>query len=232
MNICLLMMGGSGVRFGADRPKQFIEIDNKPVFTYILSALNATEEIDQIIVVAHCDWIQYVKEWAERLCTKKLCGIVSGGDTRSDSVKSGLLKAKEFAKNDDIILIHDVTHPYVDKAGMKELICAVNEVGAATMVQRQYDTCYNIDDNDMLINVTPRKYVVAGASPEAFRFGDIFDIYMKASEEELLEMTSAGAIALANGIKMKVCTLNTLNLKITYPTDVEILKKNPQFFFE
>ena len=45
-------------------------------------------------------------------------------------------------------------------------------------------------------------------------------------------MTSAGAIALAHNVKMKVCTLNTLNLKITYPSDLEILKHIIDFNFK
>ena len=40
MNHCLLMMGGVGSRFGADRPKQYVDIDGRPVFIYILNCPN------------------------------------------------------------------------------------------------------------------------------------------------------------------------------------------------
>ena len=231
MNICLLMMGGSGVRLGADRPKQFVELEGKPVFAHILEGLNAEPQIDRIIVAAHHEWLDFVEEWSLRIQADKVYGIVAGGATRSESVREGLKKASEIASEDDIILIHDATHPYVDHRGMVELVDAVRTYGAATMAQRQYDTCYHIDENDLITDVAPRQFVVSGASPEAFRFGDIFKIYMEASDEELDSMTSAGAIALAHGIKMKVCTLHTINLKITYPEDMEMLRHTAGFFF-
>lgn len=231
MNICLLMMGGSGIRFGADRPKQFITIKSKPIFAYILDGLNQSEHIDKIIVVAHGEWLDFVEEWKERINAYKVYKIISGGSTRSESVKNGLIAAAEIANDSDIVLIHDATHPYVDIKSMGEIVKAVKKYGAATMVQRQYDTCYCIDENDMITSVTPRQFVVSGASPEAFMFGDIYKIYINASRNELDLMTSAGAIALAHGIQMKVITLQTINLKITYPRDMEILEQIPEFFF-
>ena len=232
MNICLLMMGGSGIRFGASCPKQFVEIKNEPVFCHILRSLCKSESIDKIIVVTHKDWIDFASNWIRRIDSKKVYGVIPGGLTRSESVKNGLMKASEIAKSSDVVLIHDATHPYVDHTSMKDLISAVQQYGAATMVQRQYDTCYTINDEDMITTVTPRQYVVSGASPEGFRFGDIFDIYANAEKEELDSMTSAGAIALAHGLNMKVCTLNTLNLKITYQKDMEILKNATDFFLK
>ena len=65
---------------------------------------------------------------------------------------------------------------------------------------------------------------MSGASPEAFRYGDIYRIYTESTQEELESMTSAGAIALAHGIQMEVVPANVLNLKITYPGDMDVFK--------
>ena len=222
-NIMLLMMGGCGSRIGAPLPKQFIEIKGKPIFSYILQGLEKLDCIDEIIIVVHGDWVSYVDNWCKESNIKKVYGIVSGGATRSESVLNGLIKAKEFAQDKDVIMMFDTTHPYIDKEGIEELISAIKEYGGATLGQRQYDTCYLIDSNDMLQEVIPRQNVVSGASPEGFLFKTIYDIYTKATKEELDKMTSAGAIALAHNVKMKICTLNTLNLKITYPNDLIIL---------
>lgn len=223
-NIALLMMGGSGIRVGASVPKQFIEINNKPIFAYILESLDKLDCITDIIIVVHADWINYVEKYCHKSNIKKISGIVAGGATRSESVLNGLKKSKEFASDNDIVMMIDTTHPYVDEKGINELINAVREYGGATLGQRQYDTCYRIDENDMLTEVIPRQEVVSGASPEGFLFKTIYDIYTNSTKEELDKMTSAGAIALAHNVKMKICTLNTVNLKITYPQDLEILK--------
>ena len=75
--------------------------------------------------------------------------------------------------------------------------------------------------------------MVAGASPEGFKFGEIFPIYDQSNDDELESMTSGGALALEYGIKMKTIEAKVINLKITYPQDLEIFKKTiHSYFFE
>ena len=233
MNTVLLMMGGSGTRFGADKPKQYIEVGGRPIFSYILEGYNRLPDVDKIIIVSHADWIPYVQEIAQQIGADKLCNVVPGGGTRSESVKNGLKAAADFSRSDDVILIHDATHPYVDAAGVSEVIEGVKEYGGATLAQFNYDTVYRMDDDHILTNIEPRFNIVAGASPEAFTFGRIYDIYMNSPQEELEQMTSAGAIALAHGIRMKVVRANVLNLKITYADDMTLFTKLvDNYFFE
>ena len=161
-------------------------------------------------------------EYAEGLGVKKLRNVVAGGDTRSGSVKNGLKELSTFAAAEDIVMIHDATHPYVDRDAIKKIERAVREYGGATLGQRQYDTVYQMNkDTHMLEKVVPREEIVSGASPEAFRFGDIWNIYTESTEEELSKMTSAGAMALHYGIPMQVIDTELINLKITYKHDLE-----------
>lgn len=233
MNTVLLMMGGSGVRFGADVPKQYVLINGRPVFTYILEAYNKLDCVDSIIIVSHRDWIDYVNEQVDLYKADKVYRVVAGGDTRSESVKNGLICATEFMHDEDVVLMHDATHPYVDGKGTEEVIEGVKECGGATLASFNYDTVYRMDDDHILTNVEPRFNIVAGASPEGFTFGKISGIYFNSTKEELESMTSAGAIALAHGIKMKVVQANVLNLKITYPGDMILFDKlADKYFFE
>ena len=220
-NYFLLMMGGVGSRFGADRPKQFVEVNGKPVFTYILEELNKLEYIEGVVVVCHQSWIDFVNQYVgNRL--EKLIAVVPGGDCRSKSVYNGLKEIAKYADEDDIVLIHDATHPHLDKAKLPELIDKVNEYKAATMATSVYDTCYIRDGNGFVSKVIDRKSIAVGASPECFKFGLIYPIYNNATEEELENMTSAGAILLESGIKMAVVDSNLLNLKITYQEDMKL----------
>ena len=226
------MMAGSGVRFGADIPKQFVEIKDKPIFAYILDGYNQCEDIDRIVVVTHPDWIDYVLEWKEALGADKLYSVTAGGATRSESVKNGLTEIDRFGNDDDIVLIHDATHPYVDYRGTHEIIEAVKQYGGATLGQFQYDTVYQMNEETHLLEkVVPRQTIVSGASPEAFRFGDIYNIYKNSTQEELEKMTSAGAIALAHNIPMKVIRTDLINLKITYPGDMALFNELVDFYF-
>ena len=232
-NILLLMMGGSGTRFGADIPKQYIEIENIPIFSYILKKYAQMNEVQEIVIVSHKDWLEFVCEWAEKCEIKVPWHVTAGGDTRSASVFNGLKEIKKFANDNDVILIHDATHPYVDVQGTKDVIDAVNEFGGATLGAFQYDTVYKMNEEHFIEEVVPRQEIVSGASPEALKFGDIYKIYANSTGEEFERMTSAGAIALANGIDMKVIQADVINLKITYKNDMEVFKKLVKtYFFE
>lgn len=233
MNYLLLMMGGSGTRLGADRPKQYIEIDGIPIFFYILRSYNKLDCIDEIIIVSNEMWIDYVQKWVDSLDIKHPISIVPGGETRSHSVYYGLKSISGHANDDDIVLFHDATHPYVDELGTIEVIDAIKEYGGATLGAFQYDTVYRMNEDGFITDVIPRQELVAGASPEGFKFGEIFLIYDKSTDEELESMTSGGALALEHGIKMKTIEANVINLKITYPHDLEIFKKTiHSYFFE
>lgn len=224
MNILLLMMGGSGTRLGAEIPKQYIEVSGHPIFYYIVREYAQMEDIDHICIVSHKDWLSFVRKAVEDIPFCQPLTMAAGGNTRSESVRNGLQAVKCIAGNEDIVLIHDATHPYVDKAGTAEIIEAVKQYGGATLGARQYDTCYQMNPENMLQCVIPRHELVSGASPEAFRYGDISRIYFHSNEEELAAMTSAGAIALAHNIPMKVIPAQVLNLKITYPEDLALFK--------
>lgn len=223
MNIFMLMMGGSGTRLGADVPKQYIELENRPIFSYILEAHQKCEYIDKIVIVSHRDWIGFVESWAKWLDADKVVCVTAGGANRSSSVRNGLKAMEDWASDDDVILIHDATHPYCDVNGIRQVIEGVKEFGGATLGQPQFDTVYMTTEDGFVDQVIPRQLIVSGASPEAFTYKAIYDIYCGADEEELERMTSAGAIAKAHSIPMKAVPSEVLNLKITYPGDLRLL---------
>ena len=231
MNVFMLMMGGSGTRFGADRPKQYTLLKERPIFSYITEKADRTEVIDRIVVVSHLAWVDYTREWCRKTVHRVPCTVVAGGATRSESVLNGLRSLRAFLDPEDVVLIHDATHPYLDPEAVRHTAEAAAEYGGATVASKNYDTVYRTDKDGFLEKVEPRELIVAGASPEAFRYGLIYPIYRDASEEELNAMTSAGAIALAHGIPMKVIPTPVLNLKITYPPDMQLFTQLAETYF-
>lgn len=229
----LLMMGGIGSRFGAEIPKQFTMVEQKPLFTYIAKKLARQECVTGMVIVVNPAWLDYTNEWVEKSQIQKVIKVAPGGATRSDSVFNGLKALKGIAEDNDPVLMHDATHPYVDEEGTKKVAEMVAEYGSATLASLNYDTTYMMDDENNIVKVIPRRNVIAGASPEGFRYKQIYDIYDQTPEDEMEKMTSVGAIALAHNIPMKVVPTPVLNLKITYPEDMKLfLKLYNNYFFE
>ena len=220
------MMGGSGTRFGAPVPKQFVEVEGKPTFSYLVEKYAEIGFADKMIVVCNKDWIEFTESWIAGLGLGIDVSVVSGGASRSESVKNGLTEAAKTAHDDDVVFIHDVTHPYGDDAHLEELFQATITHGGATMGEHQYDTVYEIDpETKMITAVVPRQTIVTGAIPDAFVFSRIWAIYSTLSTEELERYTSAGALALAFDIPIEVIPTDLINLKITYRNDMEAFKQ-------
>ena len=62
MNIGIILAGGTGTRVGAGVPKQFIQIQNKPILAYTLEIFQADPLIDAIEIVCHKDWLDEVED--------------------------------------------------------------------------------------------------------------------------------------------------------------------------
>ncbi len=229
-NIVILMMGGKATRFNQNIPKQYVSIKGLPLYLYIVRKFNSMKNIDSIVIVTNPDYYEKTLEWNELVDSSKVSHVICGGQGRSRDVLSALNTVSEFAEPEDVVLIHDATHPYVDVEGTNKVIDAICEYGGATLGGKQYDTVY-YTENGMLKEVISRENVVSGASPEGFKFGLIYDIYKNSTWEELDKMTSAGALALAKNIKMAIIPSDILNLKITFPGDMEIFSNLVDSYF-
>lgn len=226
MNITLIMMGGSGTRFGATIPKQFIEVEDRPVFTYLVEAYQKFSYVDKIVIVCHGEWEKYTSDWCEKLKITKLEAIVQGGENRSHSVQKGLKKVLECCSDPgDVVLIHDVTHPFLDEANIEKCIQLALADGAATLTGACFDTMYRIDQDGCIAGVVDRDYVVSATAPECFQIGKVWPFYSDKSIDELGKMTSVGAMMVANGQKVHVVKTPLINLKITLHEDMEAFKK-------
>lgn len=231
--ILLLMMGGNGTRFGRDIPKQFYMINDHPIFIYILKKLNKIDCIDDIIILTNPKYLEYTEELVRNNNVNKVYKILPGGNGRSQDILAGLDVASEFAKDDDVVLMFDATHPFVDVEGVEKVVNAIKETGAATLAEFQYDTTYLMnEETNEIEQVIPRKKVIAGASPEGFKFKLIYDIYKNTPKENLNDLTSAGAIALQNNIKMIAVETTEINLKITYQSDMKLVEKVSTAYFD
>src|SRR5688572_18302131 len=84
----LVLAGGSGDRFGADMPKQFIRLAGEPILLRSVRAI-AAAEVDQLIVVSHPSWVSETREVLDQGLPSRPVVIVTGGATRNESTRLG-----------------------------------------------------------------------------------------------------------------------------------------------
>ncbi len=98
-NIAVILASGSGSRFRAQLPKQFVRLAGKPVIQYTIEAFETTQEIDEIIIVTKQDYLDYVYEIVNAQGFKKVSKVIVGGEERYDSTLSALKAIAEQEAN-------------------------------------------------------------------------------------------------------------------------------------
>ena len=114
-NVGIILAGGVGSRVGADCPKQFIEIQGKPILVYTIEKFQNHSQIDAIEVVCVASHIEYMKELVERYQLTKVKWIVEGGVDFQHSVIQGINHLKGILDENDQVLIHYGASPFVSE---------------------------------------------------------------------------------------------------------------------
>jgi 2-C-methyl-D-erythritol 4-phosphate cytidylyltransferase len=217
MNVAIVVAGGKGTRFGGDRPKQFLELNGIPVIVHTLLQFERCREIAGIVVVLPREEVAGFQPLIENFALKKIMQVVSGGETRAQSVRRGL----EAIANADIIAVHDGVRPLVTPQEIDAVVKAAKLSGAAILGTPTGDTIKEVD-HDRVTGTLPRAKLRRSLTPQCFRF----DI-LKRAFAGLAELESSGADVTDDsflverlGIEVVMIEGSTRNLKITNEEDL------------
>ncbi|MBU3697348.1 2-C-methyl-D-erythritol 4-phosphate cytidylyltransferase [Dechloromonas sp.] len=216
-HFAIVPAAGSGARFGAEKPKQYLDLLGRPLIYHTLAVLTACPDIERVWVVLSPDdrdWGQH--DWSE--LGPKLETLRCGGTTRAESVTNGLQAAAMVATDDDWVLVHDAARPCLSLAMLDALFSelADDPVGGLLAVPVA-DTIKRADGEQRVVATEPRDGLWQAQTPQMFRYGQL---------KKALEMTSnvtdeAGAIEAA-GIQPRLVKADSTNLKVTYPADLAL----------
>ncbi len=226
MNIAIIVAAGSGTRFGAEKPKQFIEILGQPLIIYTLQKFESCPAIDEIILVLPAEEIENFGQIILKYNLTKLAQIVSGGKTRAESVWNGLNVIDE--KSAEIVAVHDGARPLVSVEEIIHTIEKAQETGAACLVGFVTDTIKEVSDGK-IVQTIDRKKLRRALTPQCFRY----EILKRAfTENEIGEIVTDECFLVEKlGIEVSIIEGNAQNIKITTPADfaiVEIFLKQSQ----
>ena len=206
---------GSGSRFGAEKPKQYLDLLGRPLIYHTLAALTAHPEIDRVWVVLSPD----DREWARHDWSglgAKLETVRCGGETRAESVRNGLQAAAMVASDDDWILVHDAARPCLSAAMLDALIgeLADDPVGGILSVPVA-DTLKRADSEQRVAATEPRDGLWQAQTPQMFRYG-----LLGAALDKCRDVTDEAGAVEALGHKPRLVRGDATNLKVTYPADL------------
>ena len=186
MNIGVIFAGGVGSRMHSkDRPKQFLEMYNKPIIIHTLEYFENHPMIDAIVVVCIKDWIPYLEKLLYKFRIDKVKKIVPGGETGQLSIYNGLRAAKEIAGEEkSIVLIHDGVRPLISENLITNNIETVMKHGSAITTAKVKETILVVNEGKSSIDYVPsRNNSRVAKAPQSFWLDDILKAHEKSLEE-------------------------------------------------
>lgn len=217
-------MAGRGSRLNNETPKQFLLIDEKPLFFYALETYQNNPNIDLIVLVTIESYVKQISRMVEQLEFTKVKLVTAGGETRQQSSYDGLKALKSLEIEEDAtIIIHDVARPLVNDNIIDNCLKACTKYEAVTTAIKAMDTI--IECKDGIINKNlKREHLYQIQTPQAFRYSLIKEAHEKAKISNINDATDdAQLISLLNH-PVKIVEGSRLNFKITTIEDVELFK--------
>lgn len=222
MNIAVIFAGGVGSRMHSkERPKQFLEMYNKPIIIHTIEHFENHPMIDAIVVVCVEDWIDYCKSLLYKFRIEKVKAVVSGGATGQLSIYNGLKAAKEISGDEkSIVLIHDGVRPLINDKIITDNINSVKENGSAITTAVVKETILVVNDGTSTIDYVPsRKNSRVARAPQSFWLDDILAAHEKALSEGITDCIDSCTMMQHYGFNLFLVDGPGENIKITTPED-------------
>ncbi|MCS7077629.1 MAG: 2-C-methyl-D-erythritol 4-phosphate cytidylyltransferase [Bacteroidia bacterium] len=218
----IIVAGGTGTRMGADKPKQFIEIHQKPILIHTLTHfIQALPDI-QIVVVTHPEWKDFTQYIIQQHLTHFLekIHLVTGGKTRFESVKNGL-KSLTDAQN-GYVAVHDAVRCCIKPDDIEQAFIIAKQKGNCLVCTTPKESLRKIHLNNT--QAVPRHEYLIVQTPQIFNLKDMLNVYLQHVENEPNSITDDASLMEKYGHHIHVLLIADHNIKITTPQDLALAR--------
>lgn len=229
MNVALLLSGGTGTRMGANIPKQYMEVQKKPIIIYSMETFFSHERVDAVQIVADEAWREKISGWLKPVDRNgKFLGFSIPGETRQLSIWNGIKDVRNYAGEEDMVIIHDVARPLVSERLISRCLDAAMGRDGALPVLPMKDTVYLSKDGKSVTGLLNRNEIFAGQAPEVFKLGKYYEANKNLLPERIKEISGSSQPAIVYAMDIDMVPGEEENFKITAMEDLnrfcEILK--------
>lgn len=223
MNYAVILSGGIGTRMRMGSfPKQYLEVNKKPILIYTLEHFQETPEIDRIVIVAADAWQEQIRKWMVQYGITKFERFAPAGETRQESILNGLEACMVTSETEkDNVIIHDGVRPMVSSELIRNCLAALSEHEGCMPVLPMNDTIYQSSDGKSIDHLLERSTLYAGQAPEAFHLWKYTRINREMPVHELAKVKGTSEIAYQNAMDVTLIPGDDRNFKITTQSDLE-----------
>lgn len=221
-----LLAGGTGTRMEKHNiPKQFIELNGKPIIIRTIEKILSVADFDYLYIAIHPNYETFLREILAKhdLASNKKIVIIHGGKERIDSVQNVIdAISKKSTNENDIIVMHDAVRPFVSKEILLNSIKTASEFGACVATVPAVDTMYILDNEGFITGFPNRQTLFNGQAPDSFKIGVIKNALNSLTDEERKVITGTVQICAAKGYKIQTIAGEYKNIKITTENDLTL----------
>lgn len=224
--VAVIFAGGTGVRMGAELPKQFIEVEGKPIMIHTLDIFEKSSLVDEVYIACKADYLDLLKGLVEQYKISKVQGMVPGGTSALDSQYKGLAEAAKYNPEDTIVLIHDGVRPCINDDLIEKVVRLTEDKGAVATCTPMFETPV-ISKGGEVVEETPlRADCYTAQAPQAFRLGELLAAHeeVRAKNPDYKGLVDSCSLMRSIGKDVAILKGPRTNIKVTTPEDLYIFK--------
>ncbi len=221
----MIFAGGVGERMkSADIPKQFLEIEGKPIIIRTLEHFSNHSEVDAIVISCIESWIDVLKEQIKKFNISKVVDIVPGGSNGHESIHNGLVRVQEYSKPEDLVLICDGVRPILTEELISTCIADTRKYQSAVPVTPSIDSVLYSEDGVMCGKSFVRSTTYITQAPQGYTMEKIMWAHAEAKRRNIDSPTSSSELLIELGEQVHIFTGIRDNIKVTTPEDLHVLR--------
>ena len=221
----IILAAGSGTRMGTQVTKQWLEIENEPVFVHSLRAFDNCSAVKEIILCVKAEEYSLYTDVAKVYGIKKLSAVITGGKSRAESAFKGFKKISDKTTH---VAVHDAARCLITPKMIKKVFGEALTYGSAAAGCKATDTVKICDENGVVLDTPNRSSVWQAQTPQIFET-EIYRASAYLALGDKITVTDDCSLVEHAGFKVHMVDCGKENIKITEPIDLylasAILKK-------
>jgi 2-C-methyl-D-erythritol 4-phosphate cytidylyltransferase len=213
----VLAAAGRGERLGSDRPKAFARLGGRPLLAESLERLESSDWIDRIVIAAPPEWEEPSILVAEEIGAGKVSAVVTGGASRSESVRLALADVPEDVA---VVLVHDAARPVLPDDVIERVLAPLSEGWDGVVPALPVSDTVKRVQQDQVVETLPRGELVAVQTPQAF----VASVLREALAGDVENASDCSSLVELRGGRVKVVEGDRRLLKVTDAADLALVE--------
>lgn len=201
-------------------PKPYLQLGDYSILEYTIGRFLSLDGLQQVIIATSESYLDEARKILADTLPESIEGqCLAGGETRQDSIYKGLQKVGES----ELVIVHDAVRPFVKTHHIEQCCQEAAQYGAAILGVPAKDTIKRIDDDRVVQETPPRKYLWQTQTPQVFRKSLLVKAYESARKTSFIG-TDDSSLVERLGEEVRMVKGDRSNFKITYPLDLQLAK--------